>query len=348
MHFSLPARDRCPTTAQLPKILFFVSTSNSSMTSPLVIPAFLRVHSNRHVLNQTVAVLTRLVQMEGAAPTMAAQVSDRCVPFHSLAPAPLRVHPSIPPPIPPSSPPANPPFPPSPQLGLDLQGNTFWEFRDLRHGPSSAAARWRRIVHPGATSAIPSGRGHYADLRLSPAWHQWLRHARADPPTLPEQRADVARIERVGRLAREAEQRWKLGGAGTGAAQALPPAAAAGGTQQQQQEARTGAGGERESATRHAGGEEENKEAAAAAQASVARTMACAGGVAPPVTATRAEAASEPEEAAVDAEEAARDDGQTRPADTRQAKVDPWKAAKAAAREKWQPEAWKPPVKTPR
>ncbi|KAG6365516.1 hypothetical protein INS49_007127 [Diaporthe citri] len=30
--------------------------------------------------------------------------------------------------------------------GLDLQGNTYWEFRDVRGDPSDPRTRWRRIV----------------------------------------------------------------------------------------------------------------------------------------------------------------------------------------------------------
>lgn len=37
---------------------------------------------------------------------------------------------------------------------------------------------------------------------------QWLRHTRFDPPTLDEQRQDVARQERMKVLALQADQRW--------------------------------------------------------------------------------------------------------------------------------------------
>lgn len=87
---------------------------------------------------------------------------------------------------------------PSPP-GLDLQGNTYWEFRDARG--DDAPGRWRRIVqYPRDT--------HYGDVRPSPQWHQWLRHLRDAPPTLREQRDDLARRQRIKLLAADADARW--------------------------------------------------------------------------------------------------------------------------------------------
>ncbi|TLS24882.1 hypothetical protein PpBr36_08935 [Pyricularia pennisetigena] len=85
-------------------------------------------------------------------------------------------------------------------IGLDLQGNTFWEFRDLRgDGP---VARWRRIVKfPSST--------HYSDVKVSPQWSQWLRHVREHPPSLEEQQQDLVRQQRMKLLAAEADARWK-------------------------------------------------------------------------------------------------------------------------------------------
>ncbi|KAK3375268.1 hypothetical protein B0H63DRAFT_482434 [Podospora didyma] len=88
-------------------------------------------------------------------------------------------------------------------VGLDLYGNTFWEFRD----PGSKAAteesgQWRRIVrYPRNT--------HYGDVKVSPPWHQWLRHTRKEPPSIEEQRADVARQARMKVLAAQADARWE-------------------------------------------------------------------------------------------------------------------------------------------
>ncbi|KAL8370372.1 hypothetical protein RB595_000648 [Gaeumannomyces hyphopodioides] len=86
-------------------------------------------------------------------------------------------------------------------VGSDLQGNTYWEFRDMRAGPD-ATGRWRRIVqYPRST--------HYSEVKVAPQWSQWLRHVREGPPSLEEQRADVARRERMKLLAAEADARWE-------------------------------------------------------------------------------------------------------------------------------------------
>ncbi|KAM7222453.1 hypothetical protein V8F06_002231 [Rhypophila decipiens] len=84
-------------------------------------------------------------------------------------------------------------------VGLDLSGNTYWEFRDLRGtGPGE---RWRRIVkYPKDT--------HYGDVKVPPMWHQWLRHQRPVPPSIAEQQAEVARQERLKYLAAQADARW--------------------------------------------------------------------------------------------------------------------------------------------
>jgi len=97
------------------------------------------------------------------------------------------------------------PLPPKPKPkltnnpGLDLHGNTFWEFRLTKGaGPDG---RWRRIVQfPRKT--------HAGDVAVSPAWHQWLRSTRQSPPSLDEQQADVARQERMKVLAAQADARW--------------------------------------------------------------------------------------------------------------------------------------------
>ncbi|KAK4192037.1 NADH-ubiquinone oxidoreductase assembly factor N7BML [Podospora australis] len=88
-------------------------------------------------------------------------------------------------------------------VGLDLQGNTYWEFRDRGTTSSSPLTKWRRIVrYPGGRSTHPS------DVVVPPQWHQWLRHTRPDPPSLAEQQADVIRQERLKILAAEADARW--------------------------------------------------------------------------------------------------------------------------------------------
>lgn len=83
--------------------------------------------------------------------------------------------------------------------GQDLSGNTFWEFRDQiqRH-------RWRRMVKAGP---LNKGR-HYADVEVSPQWHQWLRHTRMEPPTITEQQHDVVRQIQLKHNAKLADERW--------------------------------------------------------------------------------------------------------------------------------------------
>ncbi|KAI0593515.1 hypothetical protein F4775DRAFT_577752 [Biscogniauxia sp. FL1348] len=91
-------------------------------------------------------------------------------------------------------------------VGLDLQGNTYWEFRLRGASPAETSLspthhRLRRIVqYPRDT--------HYSEVRVPPAWHQWLRYRRDAAPTLAEQAADAARQQRVRVLAAQADARW--------------------------------------------------------------------------------------------------------------------------------------------
>lgn len=172
--------------------------------------------------------------MENAAASLATPIPRRYV---------IDYHPPHPPSAPPSS--TRPNTAPS-LAGLDLHGNTYWEFLDRGSalppptagapaGSAAAPVRWRRIVR------YPRGTHHDA-VDVSPAWHQWLRHTRAAPPSLAEQRADVARQERIKVLAAEADARWEAkprlvgrdtqgSGAGAGAALGVrePMTAATGG-----------------------------------------------------------------------------------------------------------------------
>jgi NADH dehydrogenase [ubiquinone] 1 alpha subcomplex assembly factor 2 len=80
--------------------------------------------------------------------------------------------------------------------GQDLQGNTFWEFKDKLN-----AQRLRRIVrYPRST--------HYADVKIPPQWHQWLKHTRYEAPTIEEQQADLVRQGQLKYLAQLADERW--------------------------------------------------------------------------------------------------------------------------------------------
>ncbi|KAI1430822.1 hypothetical protein GGR50DRAFT_690200 [Xylaria sp. CBS 124048] len=87
-------------------------------------------------------------------------------------------------------------------VGLDLQGNTYWEFRLARgDDPVSATTPFRRIVHYPRSV-------HYGDIKVPPAWHQWLRYQRDRPPSLQEQSTEAMRQERIKALAAEADARW--------------------------------------------------------------------------------------------------------------------------------------------
>lgn len=82
--------------------------------------------------------------------------------------------------------------------GVDLKGNTYWELRDKR---AAEIGRVRRMVKTPRTT-------HYGEVVVSPAWHQWLRHTRAEPPSVEEQTADLLRQERLKVLAAQADARW--------------------------------------------------------------------------------------------------------------------------------------------
>ncbi|KAI9813640.1 MAG: hypothetical protein M1827_003711 [Pycnora praestabilis] len=80
--------------------------------------------------------------------------------------------------------------------GMDLAGNTFWEFKDTIN-----SSRYRRIVKYNTNA-------HYADVKLTPQWHQWLRQARPDAPSFLEQQTDITRQAQLKQLAQVADERW--------------------------------------------------------------------------------------------------------------------------------------------
>ena len=51
-------------------------------------------------------------------------------------------------------------------------------------------------------------RAEYADVKVSPQWHQWLRQTRIDPPSVQEQQTDLVRQSRLKYLAQVADERW--------------------------------------------------------------------------------------------------------------------------------------------
>lgn len=71
----------------------------------------------------------------------------------------------------------------------------------MRGDPSDPRTRWRRIVQ------YPSGT-HFGEVKVPPQWHQWLRHTRDAPPSIPEQHAEVRRQQQMRLLAAEADARW--------------------------------------------------------------------------------------------------------------------------------------------
>ena len=60
----------------------------------------------------------------------------------------------------------------------------------------------RRIVEYPSTV-------QYSDIKITPQWHQWLRHTRLDPPTLTEQSQDLVRQHQLKILAARADARWE-------------------------------------------------------------------------------------------------------------------------------------------
>ena len=49
---------------------------------------------------------------------------------------------------------------------------------------------------------------------MTAQWQSWLRHSREDTPSLEELVQDIERRERVRRLAKIADERWRSLGAG--------------------------------------------------------------------------------------------------------------------------------------
>lgn len=64
----------------------------------------------------------------------------------------------------------------------------------------------RRIVQKSPYAARGT---HFADIAISPQWHQWLRQARINAPTTVEQQQDIARQTLLKENARLADARWE-------------------------------------------------------------------------------------------------------------------------------------------
>lgn len=82
-------------------------------------------------------------------------------------------------------------------IGYDLDGNSYWELIDHNN-----PFRLRRKVE------MKNKHAHIGDFKPLPQWMQWLRHTRANAPTMEELLADQRRQARIRLLAQEAEQRW--------------------------------------------------------------------------------------------------------------------------------------------
>ncbi|OAF58898.1 hypothetical protein VC83_06170 [Pseudogymnoascus destructans] len=219
-------------------------------------------------------------------------------------------------------------------VGLDLQGNTYWEFRD-----TLSPGRMRRIVdYPPHVQ--------YSDVssHITPAWHQWLRHTRQAAPTIAEQELDVLRRRRVKVLAAQADERWEAKGrlvGGPNMKQMGPGLGMGNATAAGQAATRRGtagvgvdAGGPTMGGDAAAGGKQGGTTTSTVASGQEildreSERMKVSGGPAPKVyTNPRV---SDPEKAA-----------RREPATPPPPKGDPWKNARGGPSEDWQPQAWSP------
>ncbi|KAK3302446.1 uncharacterized protein B0T15DRAFT_305761 [Chaetomium strumarium] len=225
-------------------------------------------------------------------------------------------------------------------VGLDLNGNTYWEFLDRGSRlpspspthPNLSPVRWRRIVR------YPRGT-HNGDVVVPPAWHQWLRHTRPDPPSLREQQAEVARQERIRLLAAQADARWE----------AKPRAMEGGPASPSSPEGRANLGLReppfRTDSRRAGPGKPEDRarlgEMNATGRTGVTKSTKAGDDDAAAVTLGDDEAVIQREETwkkmQQEAEEKQKKGGDERP--------DPWKQAKGGPSETWQPQAWQPAPK---
>ncbi|KAF2719667.1 hypothetical protein K431DRAFT_228054 [Polychaeton citri CBS 116435] len=90
-------------------------------------------------------------------------------------------------------------------VGADLAGNTYWEFKDKLN-----SNRFRRIMkHASRRNLYAQGNAAFADVKISPQWHQWLRHTRPEPPTIQEQQFEISRQAMMKQLAAQADERWR-------------------------------------------------------------------------------------------------------------------------------------------
>ncbi|TGO53274.1 hypothetical protein BOTNAR_0299g00050 [Botryotinia narcissicola] len=211
--------------------------------------------------------------------------------------------------------------------GLDLQNNSFWEFRD-----AITAGRMRRIVQ--TPSSI-----QYSDVKISPQWHQWLRHTREDPPSIEELVGDLARQERLKVLARQADERWNA------KASFLDQPA----TRQERLKVLARQADERWNAKASFLDQPATRQQALPAtqvRDGGAYTGTDQKGDGKGVANAIASEAGKVDESVVTTEKPASDeilyDAATQPREEKKYKDDPWKKARGGPSEEWQPQAWNP------
>ncbi|KAI1346587.1 hypothetical protein F5Y01DRAFT_319589 [Xylaria sp. FL0043] len=188
------------------------------------------------------------------------------------------------------------------RIGRDIQGNTYYELRQPR-GDAPENAPYRRLVHyPRSTP--------YSEVKVPPAWHQWLRHQRLEAPTMTEQMAELQRQARIKLLAAEADARW----AAKPSLLDMPPTKTA-------PPPTTSTTTETETTNQSPGTSERVSESGEQAQRATIKDGT---------------------EAKGKVQRAADTETETKPSQTK-ADTDPWKRAqRGAPGETWQPQAWTP------
>ncbi|KAG5355843.1 NADH-ubiquinone oxidoreductase assembly factor N7BML [Yarrowia sp. B02] len=82
-------------------------------------------------------------------------------------------------------------------VGYDLDGNSYWEFKNVNN-----PGRYRRIVEPAKPDLS------LVDHKIPPQWVQWLRFTRPHHPTLEELIADKQRQELLQAKIAAYEAKW--------------------------------------------------------------------------------------------------------------------------------------------
>ncbi|PWN24527.1 hypothetical protein BDZ90DRAFT_224698, partial [Jaminaea rosea] len=94
--------------------------------------------------------------------------------------------------------------------GRDLAGNAYYEYPPSHQPTSSSrhATRSRRVVKYAVERPIEEYAGSGGDAEQLPVqWKMWLRHTRADAPSLGELQEDMGRMERLKVLVEEIAER---------------------------------------------------------------------------------------------------------------------------------------------